>query len=200
MNSENIYISDNLTENGFTGIAKCHKNAFPQQFLSRSGIDILSGFYKWHSENNEIIIAASNNNCIIGFVLGGKPSYLAEYRNEILKKHPLRFLLSLFSKDVIFSGFNYILNYVKIKSENNSKNIPYDFYYLSVISVDSNYRGKMVAEDLIKAFEAECHERKFKGYYLNVSTENTRAIAFYKKQKMEIFKTDKKSTVMIKNF
>lgn len=200
MNTENVTISNHISEADYVNIARCHKNAFPQQFMSRVGIEALTGFYKFHSENNEILCFASTNNVVIGFILGGQPEYLTKYRKIILKKRPLLFILNLFNKDVMNSGINTIKNLINTKSETISEKIPEDHYYLSVIAVDSNYRGTEVAGNLVKTFEEKCLDRNYKGYYLNVSTENNRAIAFYKKQEMKIFTTDKKSTVMIRTF
>lgn len=198
MNIESLIISNNLNENAFEAVAKCHKNAFPKQFLSRLGIEVLKEFYKLHYINGEIILVAEVNNSIIGFVQGGNQSYISQFRKRVLKKNPFLFFRSLFSKEVMISGRNYLKKYIEPKTIN--KNIPSDYYYLSVIAVDSNFRGKMVAENLLKAFELKCFEQSFKGYYLNVSNDNSRAITFYKKQEMKIFTTDNNSTVMIKAF
>ena len=196
----NIYSKNQLSTDILADIANIHTESFPNQFLSRIGINGLISFYKMHDLNNEVICIASVDNFTIGFIQGGKENFVNKFRSKIIKENILRFIFIFFNLE----GFKLIINHFNkiIFHESNKATIkiPENYYYLSVMALNSNYRGKKVSDKLFYIFEEKCIERGYNGYYLNVSKNNNRAIAFYLKQNMKVFIDSKQTITMIKSF
>ncbi len=199
MSSIKFYSCNQVLTENLKGISECHIESFPFQFLSRLGFKALTGFYNFHRINQEIICIALNDNFVIGFIQGGKEEYLKIYRMKILRENLLLFIYTIISYKSISSIFYFIKTNFLFRSKDLQKKIPDSFYYLSVMAVNANYRGRNISIKLLKEFENKCIERGYEGYYLNVSSKNHRAIAFYMKQDIKVFSICNQTTIMIKS-
>ena len=118
---------------------------------------------------------------------------------NILRENLFLFIYTLTSYKAISSIFYFIKSIFLFRSNEFKKNIPDKFYYLSVMAVNTNYRGRNISIKLLKEFENKCIERGYEGYYLNVSSNNHRAIAFYMKNDMKVLSICNQTTIMIKS-
>jgi ribosomal protein S18 acetylase RimI-like enzyme len=166
-------------------IAKIHKDQFPTHYLGQFSISLLEKFYQNLLDNECVFVVAEEDNCVLGFVLGGEWPKISGFLNSFMRKFFLRSLLesalrpSTWKKSIqkLISLFRH-----KAQDPNNLDNI--ESYTLLSIATDKNAQGRGVGTGLLIAFNNEM-KKKTNRYYLSVQDENIRAISFYKKNGFE---------------
>jgi len=173
-------------------IAKIHKEAFPDYFLTAFGEELLYEFYNQYFLNNNIFVVAEENNKIIGFILGNNSDIpRKKFFNENFYRISLKVIFELlklnknlwngifqrvfFVKEAIISKFR---KNIKIEERiiQNKKS-----YRLLSIAVNPKVKGKNIAVEMEKYFCEELLKIGIEEVGLSVKKENIRAIKFYEK-------------------
>lgn len=179
-------------------VVDLHTQTFPEYFLTHLGSKMLKLFYgEFVDQSGNYGFVACSENRVVGFVAGTANSdalYAQFYRRHFLNLmgifavclikdayirkniwdrtvHIRRAVKSLFVRDTTTS-----------KPKNDDSDLTTDILArLLSIGVDSNFRGRGVADMLVRAL---CHRLAQDGIEtvgLSVNADNARAIAFYKK-------------------
>jgi ribosomal protein S18 acetylase RimI-like enzyme len=132
---------------------------------------------KSNSFSYNIIFLAHERNKVVGIVIGssGKEINKDEERKEI-------------TNTLDFFGSMRLLIYDKlIVRRMLTSEIKADEYYISVLCVNKKYQRKGIGKNLINNVKQIAKEKKCTRIILDVSTNNTNAITFYKKLGFKIY-------------
>jgi len=190
--------------NDLEEVAFVHGEAFPGYFLTSMGHRFLKLFYREFIDQTGChSLVAEHNQKIIGFVVGTND------KSKLLNRFYRRNLISIASIVMYkcltdFSVLRNILSrvrtafyslrgcVVKKESNYNSKG-SFNTVRLLSIGVISAYRGKKIAEKLVKEFCDRSGRNGAKYIGLSTSPDNKRAIAFYEKMGWQQIEINEKS-------
>lgn len=190
------------------GMARCHIACFPDQFISRMGLRFAKSFYEAYlieSDGLAFVAVDEGDGRVVGLVAGGDPDIRATFLGVAPHRFPFVLLWRYLTDCVVRSA---VLRHLRSKLGRGGKSRideeisnwpqPGDLPWakLQVIAALTDYRGSGVATALIQAFQTACREDGYRSMDLSVHTDNTRAIAFYKKNGWQIVKKTKGTTYM----
>jgi ribosomal protein S18 acetylase RimI-like enzyme len=173
-------------------VAQLHAAVFPDYFLTHLGQEVLQVFYSGFIDRNLVFAnVVLIDGKIVGFVAGHSDSQ--EFFNHFYSKHfytiSKNVLFQIFSDQVIRRDIYSRIDHVKrafasklmrknqAKGTNSSKVTT----RLLSIGVDSDYRGRGIAEFLTDHFLGDVAVSGIDCIGLSVLKNNPRAIAFYEK-------------------
>lgn len=172
------------------GMAMCHIGAFHGRFMCEMGPVWLGGLYRFFIRHNSGIslVAVNEDNNIVGFAVGGQPGI----REQFLRKALFRYAHILFAKfltkslvrEVLLGELAVKLHLKKpepVPSEPKTFDLGQRCGDLLSICVLPKYEGAGIAGRLVMSFRDACSENGYETIALHVVSDNTRAVAFYKK-------------------
>ncbi len=168
---------DDLSE-----ISILHRSLFKDHYLGKFTLNFIRRFYSCYLTRNIIfLIAESEDNKVVGFVMGGKSSILAECMNQFMRKFFFQYLVEVIVKPSLWLyTLKRILILFRNKIKRDSKLDRTLTWGLLSIGIDKQYQGKGVAKKLLIEFELAL-PLDISKYILSVKEDNKKAIAFYNK-------------------
>lgn len=181
---------DNLEQ-----IAQVHITCFPNTMWEFLGADLVRRFYEEYLRENPLFVVASDGTQIIGLCMGYRRPSQARTRFMQKNKHRLirRILFGLMTLNTLVIR----KCWQNIRPQKQCKPIQAEGDLLSICVVDA-YKGKGVAQELIRHFEEELTIQHIADYTLSVYTSNHRAITFYQHQGLQIIHEDGIQAVLYK--
>jgi len=171
------------------GMAKCHIDAFPGQFMTEMGKRWLRGLYSFfiRHDNGISIVALNRSGKVLGLAVGGAKNIRDEFLKKAVFKFPglllRKFLTCGIVRRKLLRELLRRLHLKRRNSESADLSVVLDDAYYGVLlsmGVFQDYQGKTVADRLMEAFKREA-QVKYDKLRLTVRTDNKRAIAFYTK-------------------
>ncbi len=178
-------------------IAAIDMDVFHYHYYTQLGTDFLTKYYKYLLYFNPESRVLLENGKVIGYLIGGGNIKLARLR--FLKEQILfislkvlhGFLTSSIVRKEIFMKLKKYLKGVPARKPLKSNNtLNCKMGYITSFALLEPYRGKGLAELLLREFENCLTKLGVSGYTLFVLKENKRALAFFKKIGMIYGKTD----------
>ena len=186
---KSVSIIQAQTRNIF-GMAQCHTVAFPGRFMTEMGPRWLCALYRFYIDHPGGIcyVAVDSVDKVVGFAVGGEPNI----REQFLRTAMLRYLHIIIWKFLTKALVRAVLLeelfkklHLKRKENSSEKIGTYETLpkcgNLLSICVLPNYKGTGVASQLIETFQKACAAKGYRRLTLSVLSENSRAVAFYKK-------------------
>lgn len=178
-------------------IAVLHIECFPDYFLTRLGLSLLAKYYKEFITIDNIFLISVEDSKVNGLLVGTPSSAVG--RNGFIRKNLIALLLRMlwlcikFDKETwkrVFGLINSfrILQNANNKAKNNQINTEPS---LLSICVSENYKGKGIAKKLMREFERQLVITGYHGYNLTVHKSNQRAIKFYEKLGLVVYRETK---------
>lgn len=186
----------NATISDLEQISVVHKECFPDSFSTQLGLELLSKMYlEYITESPELFLVSTDGSRITGFVMGyyySQEDCLSKFQRNNRTKFVLKTILlilkgnkpawkklSSFLKKTTFRTVDETVN--KYSADEKAD--------LLSICVLKPYRGKGIANHLIKQYEQVLRSNQKKLCTLTVATENGRGIAFYEKNGYSVCRT-----------
>lgn len=182
-------------------IAELHIESFDDHFLPKLGSKLLAEYYKAFMDNKNILIVSIDEKTtkINGLVLGTPNT--AEGRNRFIRKNKLRLAMRILllclklDKDTWVRVLRFIKSFFPgtksggPASPSTKPNNP-DFKVISLLSicVSRQSRGRGISKALIDNFEERLTKLGYEGYVLTVNKGNERAVGFYNKIGMSVYR------------
>jgi ribosomal protein S18 acetylase RimI-like enzyme len=189
IDSENIYITEARPDN-VTGMVDCHIAAFPGRFMTLMGFKWLCGLYHFIIKHPGGIcyVAVDAAGKVVGFVAGGEPDIREQFLRFAILRYPhiifykfIRdFLVRTVLVEEIFKKLHLKRTAVSKDDDEGQRNGVKCANLLS-ICVQPDWMGTGVADKLIESFQKASAAKGYEQLKLSVVSENSRAIAFYKK-------------------
>ena len=171
-------------------MAQCHIMAFPGRFMTEMGFRWLCALYRFFINHHEGIcqVAVEGGGKVVGFAVGGEPDVREQFLRGAMLRYPHIIFWKFLTKGMVRSALLAEL-FRKLglkRSDASSEEVkPQEgggaCGNLLSICVLPDRRGTGIANRLIESFQNACIARKYERLELYVVSENTRAIAFYKK-------------------
>jgi ribosomal protein S18 acetylase RimI-like enzyme len=188
------------------GMARCHRACFPDQFISRMGLRFAAAFYGAylrHLEGIAFVAVDADSGEVAGVVAGGNPDIRAELLHWARRRFPfpLRWR-ALFDHVVRARVLGTVANKLgmgedSVDRESTDWPAPSGRWAkLQVICVHAGCRGGGAAAQLMECFRQACRQAGYPTMDLSVYTDNTRAVAFYRKSGWQVVKDDGGTTFM----
>ena len=176
-------------ENVF-GMAQCHTFAFPGRFMTEMGPRWLRALYRFYIKHPDSVcyVAVDSSDKVVGFAVGGEPNIREKFFHAAMLCYPhlifWRFLTRSLVRVVLLEELFKKLHLKRKESSSGNVSVnkisPKSGNLLS-ICVLPDYKGTDIANQLIEAFQKACTAKGYRRLTLSVLSENSRAIAFYKK-------------------
>jgi ribosomal protein S18 acetylase RimI-like enzyme len=172
------------------GMADCHIKAFPERFMTQMGFMWLCGLYHFFIKHSDGICYVAVNTAVevVGFVVGGEPDIRKKFLRFAMLRYPhiifCKFITDSLVRSVLIEELLKKLNFkrVAVSKDNDEEQRAGDKYgNLLSICVLPDWMGTGVADKLIESFQKACAAKGYNHLTLSVVSENSRAIAFYKK-------------------
>jgi len=173
------------------GMVQCHIKSFPERFMTEMGYHWLRALYLFFIKHRRSIcrIAVDVDGKVVGLAVGGDSHIRDEFLSSALFRYPHLIFWKFFSKRMVRRVLLQELvrklhlkhaaaltrNTKAPRSEIRSGN-------LLSICVLPDCEGTGVAGKLIESFQLACKAEGYERLTLSVVSENSRALAFYKKQ------------------
>lgn len=175
-----------------SGMANCHTVAFPGRFMTEMGHRWLCALYRFFIEHpgGVCYVAVDSAGKVAGFAVGGEPEIREQFLRIAMWRYPhiifWKFLTCPIVRAVLLDELLKKLHIKrkKIYPKNNDsyETLPKSGNLLS-ICVLPDYKGAGIASRLIDTFQKACAAAGYRCLTLSVLSENSRAIAFYKKHR-----------------
>jgi len=172
------------------GMVQCHINAFPGRFMTEMGRHWLYALYLFFIKHRGSIclVTVDTDETVVGLAVGGDPNI----RNEFLSSAMYRFPHLIFWKFLCKRSVRRVLlkelagkfqhrRAVDNSGDTKEQNVATRSGNLLSLCVLPDYKGTGVGGKLIESFKLACADEGYKRLTLSVVSENTRAMAFYKK-------------------
>lgn len=176
-------------------IAVLHTECFLD---SKLGLNLLLKYYKEFLKAGDIFLINADGTNINGFVVG---THLPSIRqNNFIKNNSVELgirtlqLLITFDKDTWIRVWKRVFSFIKCHSSppasENSVNVTTGETYPILVSicVSKDCKGKGIGRKLVKEFEKQLFVLGYQGYTLAVRKTNDRAVRFYKKLGMSVYR------------
>ena len=177
-------------QDNVAGLADCHIVAFDGRFMTEMGFRWLRALYRFFINHSGGVcyVAVNPAGQVVGFAAGGQP----EIRERFLRFAMLRYPHVIFWKFVTSSLVRTVLLeelakklHLKVsavsKEDVHEQKAGDKSGSLLSICVLPDFKGTGVAGTLIETFQKVCAAKGYRHLTLSVVSENSRAIAFYKK-------------------
>ncbi|PRR78515.1 Acetyltransferase (GNAT) family protein [Clostridium liquoris] len=167
----------------------CYKTGYMGEDLTNMGIfnDVkLFGYLfclyyiRYENENCFVAVDISNNNKIVGYIIGTLDSKTQErlFKKKMLYKIALRLLLHTSWKHP--ESLKQVISFIKsLDLKNEPKNLYKEYPSHLHINILSEYQHKGVGTMLINKFETHVRENNIDGIHLRTSSKNIKALPFY---------------------
>ena len=171
------------------GVAKVHRECFPEYFISTFGEHLIEEYYRCFLKEDNLFVIAKEGESIIGFCMGYR--YGSTARSIFLKENRIKLGIRMLqqclkcNKLVISKCWNYFLGIFdkKIGTNNSNKLAEGDLLSICVLP---NCEGKGISRALLEAFEIVLSKKQINDYVLSVYKTNKRAVHFYEKMGLKI--------------
>ncbi len=173
-----------------SGMAQCHTVAFPGRFMTEMGPRWLCALYRFYIKHPEGVcyVAVDSLDNVVGFAVGGEPGIRQQFLRSSMLRYPhiifWKFLTRHIVRPVLLGE---LLKKLHIKrKESSSENIDSHKALskcgnLLSICVLPDCESTGIANQLIETFQKACAAKGYTRLTLSVLSENSRAVAFYKK-------------------
>lgn len=183
--------------NDLKQIAQVHIACFPHTMWDFLGQELVQNFYEEYLRENPLFVVATDNETIIGFCMGYKVPTQA--RTLFMQKNRMKLIKRIMIGLLTFNKLVIDRCLKAIKPHRSANPIKAEGDLLSICVLDE-YKGRGVAQQLIKRFEEELLSMNIHDYTLSVYTSNSRAIAFYQRQGLRVEDdSDETQVVMYKS-
>ena len=172
------------------GMAQCHAKSFPGRFMTEMGYHWLCALYAFFIKHRGSIcqVAIDANGDVIGLAVGGNPHIRNEFLSSALFRYPhlifWKFLSKRLVRRVLLQELAGQLHRKRTAAHSGDTKVPSTGVRsgnLLSICVLPDYKGTGVAGKLIEPFKLACKAYGYERLTLSVLSENSRAVAFYKK-------------------
>ena len=172
-------------------MVQCHIKSFPGRFMTEMGYHWLCALYAFFIKHRVSIcrVAIDANDKVIGLAVGGNPHIRDEFLNSALFRYPhlifWKFLSKRLVRRVLLRELAGKLRRKRAAAHSGDTKAPSNVVRsgnLLSICVLLGYKGIGVAGKLIESFQLACAAEGYERLTLSVLSENSRAVAFYKKK------------------
>jgi ribosomal protein S18 acetylase RimI-like enzyme len=173
-----------------SGMVQCHIKSFPERFMTEMGYHWLCALYRFFIKHRGSIcrIAIDANGKVVGLAVGGNPHIRDEFLSTALLRYPhlifWKFLRKRLVRRVLLQELAGKLRRKRAAAHSGDTKAPSNVVRsgnLLSICVLPDYKGTGVAGKLIESFQLACSAEGYERITLSVVSENSRAVAFYKK-------------------
>ncbi len=187
------YDTVKIIEAGFThvpGMAQCHIKSFPGRFMTEMGYNWLCALYRFFIKHSGGIcrIAVDADGKVVGLAVGGNPHIRDEFLSSAMFRYPhlifWKFLSKRLVRRVLLQELAGKLRRKRAAAHSSDTKAPSAGIRsgnLLSICVLPDYKGTGVAGKLIESYLLACAAEGYERLTLSVLSENSRAVAFYKK-------------------
>ena len=187
------YDNFEIIEAGFIhvpGMVQCHIKSFPGRFMTEMGYHWLCALYRFFVKHRGSIcrIAVDADGKVVGLAVGGDPHIRDEFLNSALFRYPHLIFWKFLSKRLVrrvllqeLAGKLHRKRAAAHSDDTKSPSIGIRSGNLLSICVLPDYKGTGVAGKLIESYQLACKTEGYERLTLSVLSENSRAVAFYKK-------------------
>jgi ribosomal protein S18 acetylase RimI-like enzyme len=184
-----------MQESDLEAVAQLHISAFPEQLMSRLGVDVVRAYYAWQLRCGATARAfraavVGNGNGLAGFVIGGRyhgatSGFVKAYAGTLLlalARNPQllgdrRVLAKL--RAVTRAVFSV---WFRRAAPSQTGPVAEPSFGVLALAVAPQSQGSGVAALLMHDLEGAAMAAGFRAMNLHVNTDNPRAIAFYEKR------------------
>ncbi len=172
------------------GMAQCHIKSFPGRFMTEMGYHWLCALYLFFIKHRGSIcrVAVEADGKIVGLAVGGDPHIRDEFLNSAMFRYPhlifWKFISKRLVRRVLLQELARKLHRKRAAVHSGDAKAPSAHVRsgnLLSICVLPDYKGTGVAGKLIESFQLACKAEEYERLTLSVLSENSRAVAFYKK-------------------
>ena len=172
------------------GMAQCHIKSFPGRFMTEMGYHWLCALYLFFIKHRGGIcrVAVDSEGKVVGLAVGGDPHIRDEFLSSALFRYPHLILWKFISKRlvrrVLLQKLIKKLYRKRTAAHSGDAKAPSAVVRpgsLLSICVLPDGKGTGVAGKLIESFQLACKAKGYERLTLSVVSENSRAVAFYKK-------------------
>ena len=172
------------------GMAQCHIKSFPGRFMTEMGYHWLCALYLFFIKHRGGIcrVAVDADDKVVGLAVGGNPHIRDEFLNSALFRYPhlifCKFLSKRLVRRVLLQELARKLYRKRAAAHSGDTKAPSAGVRsgnLLSICILPACKGTGVAEKLIESFQLACKAEGYERLTLSVVSENSRAVAFYKK-------------------
>ena len=173
------------------GMVQCHIKSFPGRFMTEMGYHWLCALYLFFINHRGGIcrVAVDADGKVVGLAVGGDPHIRDEFLSSVLFRYPhfifWKFLSKRLVRRVLFQELAGKLRRKRAAAHSGDTKAPSAGMRsgnLLSICVLPDYKGTGVAGKLIESFQLACKSEGYERLTLSVLSENSRAVAFYKKK------------------
>ena len=171
-------------------MVQCHINAFPGRFMTEMGHHWLCALYLFFIKHGGGIcmVAVDTGDKVVGLAVGGNPSIRDDFLSSAMFRYPhlifWKFLSKRLVRRVLLQELARKLHRKRaIVHSGNTKGPSAGVRLGNLLSICvlPDYKGTGVAGKLIESFQLACKAIGYERLPLSVVSENSRAVAFYKK-------------------
>lgn len=178
-------------------IARVHITCFPHTMWEFLGVELVRNFYEEYIRENPLFVVATDEQQIVGLCMGYKiPS---NARKVFMQKNKKRLIKRILFGLLTFNRLVISKCWQNVKLQKKFEPVKAEGDLLSICVMDA-YKGKGIAQQLVQHFEAELRKQNIADYTLSVYSNNQRAIAFYRKQGMQIVAHTTYTQILYKHF
>jgi ribosomal protein S18 acetylase RimI-like enzyme len=175
-----------------SGMAHCHTFAFPGRFMTEMGHRWLNALYRFFIGHPGGIcyVAMDSAGKVVGFAVGGEPEIRKQFLRTAMLRYPHIIFWKFLTRHIVRAVLlGELLKKLRLKRKSippenidSHGTLPKCGNLLSVC-VLPDYKGIGIASRLIETFQKACAAAGYRRLTLSVLSENSRAIAFYKKHR-----------------
>ncbi len=172
------------------GMADCHLVAFDGRFMTEMGFGWLCALYRFFIKHPGGIcyVAVDALGKVVGFAVGGEPDIRDQFLRFAMLRYPHIIFWKFVTKALVRSVLvrelvkKLHLKRTAVSAGNDREQGTSDKCgNLLSICVLPDWKGSGIADKLLDSFQKACAAKGYKRLRLSVVSENSRAIAFYKK-------------------
>jgi ribosomal protein S18 acetylase RimI-like enzyme len=173
-----------------SGMAQCHTVAFPGRFMTEMGPRWLCALYRFYINHpgGVCYVAVESENEVVGFAVGGESDIREKFLRAAMLRYPHIIFWKFLTRPLVRAVLlDELTKKLRLKREESSsgnivthETLPKCGNLLS-ICVLPDYKGTGIASQLIETFKEVCAAKGYRHLTLSVLSDNSRAVAFYKK-------------------
>ena len=172
------------------GMVQCHINAFPGRFMTEMGYHWLYALYLFFIKHRGgiCLVAVDTGEKVVGLAVGGDPNIRDEFLSSAMFRYPhlifFKFLCKRPVRRVLLKELARKFN--RSRAVDNSRDTKGQSDVIRTgnllsLCVLPDYKGTGVGGKLIESYKLACADEGYQRLTLSVVSENTRAMAFYRK-------------------
>jgi len=171
-------------------MVQCHIKSFPGRFMTEMGFHWLCALYLFFIKHRQgiCLVAVDADGKVVGLAIGGDPHIRDEFIRSAMFRYPhiifWKFLSKRLVRRVLVQELVKKLHRKRAAARSGDTKAPSASVRsgnLLSICVLPDYKGTGVAGKLIESFQLACKTEGYERLTLSVLSENSRAVAFYKK-------------------